>query len=59
MYSKLSDSNCKMFIRLFSICLNYNLSLSACINFMPRLYVSLSDGLFIKYENKKGNPNGN
>jgi hypothetical protein len=45
---KLSDSNCKMFIRLFFTCLNYNILLSACVNFMPRLYVSVSDGLFIK-----------
>jgi hypothetical protein len=55
MNSKLSDSNCKMFIRLFSICCNYNHSLSACVNFKSRLYVSLSDGLFINRKNKKEN----
>jgi hypothetical protein len=37
MNSELNGSNCKIFIRLFSICLNYNLSLYSCINFMSRL----------------------
>jgi hypothetical protein len=37
MNSKLSDSNCKMCIRLFCTCLNYNLLLSACIKFRSRL----------------------
>jgi hypothetical protein len=37
MNSKLSDSNCKLFIRLFSTYLNYDFLLSACVNFMPRL----------------------
>jgi hypothetical protein len=37
MNSKLGGSNCKMFIKLFSTCLNYCLSLSAFINFMSRL----------------------
>jgi hypothetical protein len=41
MNSKLGGSNCKMFIRLFSICLNYNLSLYACINCMSRLEMHL------------------
>jgi hypothetical protein len=59
MNSKLSDSNCKMFIRLFSVYVNYNHLLSAHINFMPRLYVSLGNGLFINKKNKKENPNGN
>jgi hypothetical protein len=56
---KLSDSNCKMFIRLFSIYVNHNHLLSAQINFMPKLYVSLGKGLFINKKNKKENPNGN
>ena len=47
MNSKLSDSNWKMFIRLFCVCLNYNNSLSAHINFMPRLYESRLEGGWI------------
>jgi hypothetical protein len=37
MNSKLGGSNCKMFIKLLFICLNNNISLSTCINFMSRL----------------------
>jgi hypothetical protein len=37
MNSKLSDSNCKMFIGLFSVQINYDHSLSTHVNFMPRL----------------------
>jgi hypothetical protein len=37
MNSKLSDSNCKLFIGLFSVQINYDHSLSAHSNFMPRL----------------------
>jgi hypothetical protein len=59
MNSKLSDSNCKMFIRLFFVYVNYNHLVSAYINFMPRLYVSLDNGLFINKKNKKENPNSN
>jgi hypothetical protein len=47
MNSKLSNSSCKMFIGLFSIQINYDHSLSAYPNFMPRLYVSLCNNLFI------------
>jgi hypothetical protein len=41
MKSKLGGSNCKMFIMLFSICLNYIQSLFACLNFVARLQVNL------------------
>jgi hypothetical protein len=37
---KFSDSNCKMFICLFSVQINYDHSLSVYSNFMYRLYVS-------------------
>jgi hypothetical protein len=37
MNSKMSDSNFKMFIGLFSVQINYDHSLSVHINFMPRL----------------------
>jgi hypothetical protein len=40
MSSKFSDSNCKMFICLFSVQINYDHSLSVYSNFMYRLYVS-------------------
>jgi hypothetical protein len=53
MNSKLNDSNCKMFIRLFYVYVNYNHSLSAHINFMPRLEVSLGHGLFINKKIKR------
>jgi hypothetical protein len=59
MNSKLSDSNCKMFIRLLPVYVNYNPLLSTHINFMTGLYVSLGNGLFINKKNKKENPNGN
>ena len=58
MNPKLSDSICKLFIRLFSTCLNYNLLLSARAKFMPRLLVSVSDGLIIN-KKIKGNHDGN
>jgi hypothetical protein len=32
----LSDSNCKMFIGLFSVQINYDHSLSVHFNFMPK-----------------------
>jgi hypothetical protein len=53
MNSKLRDSNCKMFIRLFSTYLNYNILMFECANFMPRLYVSVSNNLFINKKDER------
>jgi hypothetical protein len=47
MNSKFSYSNCKMFIGIFAVQINYVHPLSVHSNFMPRLWVSLCDNLFV------------
>jgi hypothetical protein len=43
MNSKLGDSNCKMFIGIFSIQINYDHPESVHFNFMTKLKVSVGD----------------
>jgi hypothetical protein len=54
MNSKLSDSNWKLFIELLYVQINYDHSLCAHSNFMPRLYVSLYIVYLFNKVNKKG-----
>jgi hypothetical protein len=53
---QISDSNCKMFIGIFSVQINYVHTQYVHSNFIPRLQVSVCVNSFVYKINKKENP---